>query len=84
MSAEVRLAKPNPAIYRLAMDKAKCEPTHAVMIGDRLDNDIRPAKSLGWHTIRVLQGPSRLQKPRCDAEQPDFTVDNLLDILGLL
>jgi ribonucleotide monophosphatase NagD (HAD superfamily) len=32
------------------------------MIGDRIDDDIRPARSLGWKTIRVTQGlhgPSR-------------------------
>jgi FMN phosphatase YigB (HAD superfamily) len=27
-----------------------------MMIGDRLDNDISPARLLGWKTIRVLQG----------------------------
>jgi hypothetical protein len=26
------------------------------MIGDRLDNDIRPARLRGWKTIRVAQG----------------------------
>jgi FMN phosphatase YigB (HAD superfamily) len=29
------------------------------MIGDRLDNDIRPARLLGWKTIRIAQGFAR-------------------------
>jgi HAD superfamily hydrolase (TIGR01549 family) len=47
-SAEVGLEKPNPALFQLALEQAQCKPYQAVMIGDRIDNDIRPAKSLGW------------------------------------
>jgi HAD superfamily hydrolase (TIGR01549 family) len=42
-SAEEGLEKPDPAIFRLALSRAECTPGEAVMIGDRLDNDIRPA-----------------------------------------
>ena len=31
-------------------------PEQACMIGDRIDNDIVPAKELGMKTIRVKQG----------------------------
>ncbi len=44
------------------------------MIGDRLDNDIRPARLLGWKTIRVAQGFARFQSPRDPWEEPDRTV----------
>jgi HAD superfamily hydrolase (TIGR01549 family) len=83
-SAEVGLAKPEAAIFQLALDRAGCEPHRAVMIGDRLDNDIRPAKLLGWRTIRVLQGFSRVQVPRDADEEPDFTVDRLSEISSIL
>jgi ribonucleotide monophosphatase NagD (HAD superfamily) len=33
--------------------RAGCAPSESVMIGDRLDYDIRPARLLGWRTIRV-------------------------------
>jgi len=49
-SAEVALEKPDPAIFRLALSQSGCEPPQAVMIADRLDNDIRPARLLGWKT----------------------------------
>ena len=29
------------------------------MIGDRLENDVRPARLQGWKTIRILQGFAR-------------------------
>lgn len=76
-SAEVGLEKPDPAIFHLALRLADCTPAQAVMIGDRLDNDIRPARMLGWNTIRVLQGFARFQSPRDRCDEPDLTVANL-------
>ena len=83
-SAEIGLAKPDPAIFRLALERAGCEPHQAVMVGDRLDNDIRPAKLLGWRTIRVLQGFARVQVPRDADDEPDFTVGHLERIRDVL
>jgi HAD superfamily hydrolase (TIGR01549 family) len=65
-STEVGLEKPDPAIFQLALSQSGCEPEQAVMIGDRLDNDIRPARLLGWKTIRIAQGFARFQSPRDD------------------
>jgi HAD superfamily hydrolase (TIGR01549 family) len=73
-SAEVGLEKPDPAIFDLALRRAGCTASEAVMIGDRLDNDIRPARLLGWKTLRVLQGPGRFQSPRDSFDEPDRTV----------
>ena len=82
-SGDAGVSKPDPAIFRLALTAADCAPADAVMIGDRLDNDIRPAKVLGFATVRVLQGPGRLQQPRDPAETPDATVPDL-DALAAL
>jgi HAD superfamily hydrolase (TIGR01493 family) len=79
-STEENLWKPDPAIYQLALKRAECRPDQAVMIGDRLDNDIRPAKAIGMGTVRVLQGPAAEQVPRDDAETPDVTVKSIADV----
>ena len=76
-SAEVGLEKPDPAIFDLALRQAECTPAEAVMIGDRLDNDIRPARMLGWKTVRVLQGPGRFQVPRASLDEPDLSVTDV-------
>ncbi len=83
-SGEVGVSKPDAAIFRLALERAGCAPQDAVMIGDRLDNDIRPAKALGFGTARVLQGPGRTQHPRDDAETPDGTAADLGELAALL
>jgi HAD superfamily hydrolase (TIGR01549 family) len=82
-SGDVGIEKPEPAIFHLALEQAGCASTESVMIGDRLDNDIRPAKALGFRTVRVLQGTHRLQKPRNAAETPDATVADLGGIAAL-
>jgi HAD superfamily hydrolase (TIGR01549 family) len=82
-SAEIGLEKPDPAIFDLALSQAKCTASEAVMIGDRLDNDIRPARMLGWKTVRVLQGPGRFQAARDQHDEPDVTVPDVKSIPSL-
>jgi HAD superfamily hydrolase (TIGR01549 family) len=76
-STEVGLEKPDPMIFQLALSQSGCKPTQAVMIGDRLDNDIRPARLLGWKTIRIAQGFARFQSPRDGLEEADLTLANV-------
>jgi HAD superfamily hydrolase (TIGR01662 family) len=82
-SAEEGVAKPDPVIFLRALDRACCKPQDAYMIGDRLDNDIIPAKALGMKTIRILQGFGTYAIPRSDAETPDTTVTLLSDLLHI-
>lgn len=83
-STELGIAKPDPKIFRIALDQAGCEPCMAVMVGDRIDNDIKPAKALGMQTVRILQGVGRVQEPRSEGERPDATVKDLTELRGVL
>jgi HAD superfamily hydrolase (TIGR01549 family) len=83
-SAEIGLEKPDPEIFRLALSRAGCTPEEAVMIGDRIDNDIRPARMQGWRTIRILQGFARFQSPRDRFDEADATVVALAELRPLL
>ena len=49
-SAVVGFSKPDLRIFQLALEKANCQPHEAVMIGDRPDNDVYPAKRFGMRT----------------------------------
>ncbi|MDO8587108.1 MAG: HAD-IA family hydrolase [Armatimonadota bacterium] len=83
-SEEVGVAKPDPRIFEIALEAAKCPPAKALMIGDRIDNDIRPAKLLGMKTIRVLSGWGSLQEPRDEQDLADYTAESLGEIRDLL
>tara|TARA_R110002096_G_scaffold364019_2_gene557095 strand:- start:1639 stop:2346 length:708 start_codon:yes stop_codon:yes gene_type:complete len=78
-SGDVGLWKPNPRIFQLALQEAGCVPQRAVMIGDRPDKDIQPARRLGMSTIRLLQGPAGSQKANAN-NRADVTVDSLSEV----
>lgn len=59
------------------------EAENAVMIGDRMDNDIVPAKHLGMKTVWIKQGFWKYWKIRNQDEQADYEVDNLTALLEL-
>ena len=54
------------------------------MIGDRIDNDIVPAKFLGIKTIWIRQGPWREWNLCRDIEHPDCIVDSLTELCTIL
>jgi len=49
--------KPEPSFFRALVDAAPCAACEIVYVGDRLDNDLKPAKSAGMHTAFILRGP---------------------------
>jgi len=83
-SAEEGVSKPKPDLFHRALERADCPPEDAVMIGDRIDNDVRPAKILGWRTIRVLQGHGRHQSPRDGDDHADHTIETIGDAQAIL
>ena len=83
-SAEMGVAKPDREIFLRALAMANCRPENAVMVGDRLDNDVRPAKALGMTAIRMRKGLAVYMRPSCAAEAPDYTVSCLAEIPGIL
>lgn len=51
ISEIVGINKPDPRIFKHALDNGKAEKEHAVMIGDNLDADVRGAKNAGLEAI---------------------------------
>lgn len=82
-SAEAGCAKPDLKIFSMALNKAECKPAEAVMVGDRLDNDIVPAKKLGMKTVWVRQGYAIYQSIDDESKRPDYIVDSIDELIGL-
>jgi 5'-nucleotidase len=61
LSEERGLFKPDPGLFRWAIERAGASPSRCVMVGDRLDNDVAPARALGLATIWV-RWPRRAAK----------------------
>lgn len=83
-SAEEGVAKPDKRIFEIALERSNCKSNNAVMIGDRIDNDIIPANLLGMHTIWMKQGFGRYWNITQEIEKADYAVDNLMEICNIL
>ena len=79
-SAELGVAKPDRKIFDIAFEMANCSPKDGIMIGDRIDNDIIPAKKVGMKTIWIKQGFSSYQSPKNEEEQPDYIIASLSEL----
>jgi HAD superfamily hydrolase (TIGR01549 family) len=84
ISSEVKVRKPDPEIFRLAMNLANTSAEHCIMVGDRLDTDIGPANKLGMKTIRTTNSLFKLQQPMNEFEKPTYVVANLSEIVNIL
>jgi HAD superfamily hydrolase (TIGR01509 family) len=56
VSDDVGLEKPDPALFVHVLQEADVEPRRSVMVGDRLDYDVRPANAAGMRTVWMLRG----------------------------
>ena len=79
-SAEEGVAKPDLRIFQIALARADCKPEEAVMVGDRLDNDIIPANKIGMTTVWIKQGFGSYAEPKTVEEQPNYIVNSLAEI----
>jgi NagD protein len=68
------VGKPNPMMFRSAMNKIGAHSENTGMIGDRMDTDIVAGIEAGLHTILVLTGIS----DRAEMERYPFRPDEIL------
>jgi HAD superfamily hydrolase (TIGR01662 family) len=56
-SADWNAAKPDAAFFRALLGVVPWAAEEIVYVGDRLDNDLKPAKSAGMRTALIRRGP---------------------------
>jgi HAD superfamily hydrolase (TIGR01549 family) len=77
---DFKITKPDPRYYEQILARAGRTAAQSIMVGDRIDKDVIPAKMVGMRTIRVRTGIHRNQEPRIPSEFPDADVRSVLDI----
>ncbi|MFA9414177.1 HAD family hydrolase [Streptococcus sp. E29BA] len=82
-SSDVGMKKPNKEIFQYALTKAGISAKQAIYIGDRIDNDIIPAKKIGMRVIRVLQGFGQYA-PENMQQTSDICIASILDLPAVL
>jgi len=74
------LRKPDPRAFTAAAEALGVTPVQCIMVGDRIDNDITPAKVVSMATILFRSGRHRKQRPRSAAEIPDAVVTDVPEL----
>lgn len=84
ISALVGLEKPKPEFFSFVAKKLELDPTEIVHVGNRVDNDVKPAKSIGMKTIWVMRGEANPNPTAADLREADLSVLDLTNISELI
>lgn len=76
VSEDIGLSKPDVRFFLNILHETGLPADRAVMVGDRLDNDILPAQLLGMKTVWVKTGVHAMLEPREPREIPDCIIDS--------
>jgi HAD superfamily hydrolase (TIGR01549 family) len=76
------VSKPDPGFFGCVVEAAPCAADQILYVGDRLDNDIRPAARLGLRTALIKRGPwATIQQDDPDADRvPTMRVESLAEL----
>ncbi|GAB3041130.1 HAD-IIA family hydrolase [Parafrigoribacterium mesophilum] len=75
------VGKPNPMMFRSAMNKIHAHSENTGMIGDRMDTDIVAGIEAGLHTILVLTGISDQAEIERYPFRPDEVLKGIVDLV---
>lgn len=78
------VGKPSPIMMRAARKELGLSTDETTMIGDTMETDILGGVQLGFHTILVLSGGTRLEDLGRYAYRPDVVVESLAEVTSIL
>ena len=74
--------RPSPAFFERICVETAVEPDGVAYVGDRVDNDVLPAKAAGMFAVLVRRGPwGYLHARRPEAATADLRLDNLTSLV---
>lgn len=84
-SESLGVEKPDPAFFAAIADRLGLAPGHIAYVGDRLDNDVRPAAAAGLRAIFVRRGPwAWIQAGRDPVPEAAAAIDDLTSIVEVV
>ena len=84
-STGLGVEKPNPAFFARVAEALILEPGSIAYVGDRVDNDVRPAAAAGMRAIFIRRGPwAFLQATDGPPPEAAATIDSLLELPKVL
>jgi HAD superfamily hydrolase (TIGR01549 family) len=84
-SAGWGLEKPDPRFFARIVSELGLPAAEIAYVGDRLDNDIRPAAAAGMRAIFIRRGPwAWIQQPTGSPPEATLTVESLAELPAAL
>ncbi len=80
---ELLAGKPSALMVKVALERLGVLPNRCMMVGDRLETDIRMGQQAGMLTTLTLTGASTREDVVAMNKPPDFVVSNLKELLRL-
>jgi HAD superfamily hydrolase (TIGR01662 family) len=85
ISAEVGVEKPSPGFFEKVSEAVGVKASDILYVGDRVDNDVLPAKASGMRAVLIRRGPwGYLQAEWPQAAQADSVINSLSEIPDLV
>lgn len=78
------VGKPEPTMYRIALERLKIAADRAMVVGDRLETDIVGAQLIGCHTALVLSGVTNADQANAWQPAPDIISKDLESIINVI
>jgi NagD protein len=78
------VGKPNPMMFRSAMNRIHAHSESTMMVGDRMDTDVVAGIEAGLDTILVLTGSTRADQVNRFPFRPGRILDSIADAVDLI
>lgn len=78
------VGKPNPMMFRSAMNRIEAHSETTAMIGDRMDTDIVAGMEAGLLTVLVLSGVTSRDEIDTFPYRPNMVLDSVADLVPML
>ena len=79
-SQDVQVEKPDPKIFQITAERAGCELSQMLHVGDSLTNDVAGSKNVGAPSVWL----NREGLPNDTNIQPDYEVTSLTELLAIV
>ncbi len=78
------VGKPNPMMFRSALNRIEAHSENTAMVGDRMDTDVVAGIEAGLETILVLTGSTRPADIDRYPYRPSRVLDSIADVIELV
>ncbi|HEX8767302.1 MAG TPA: HAD-IIA family hydrolase, partial [Jatrophihabitans sp.] len=78
------IGKPNPMMFRSALNRIEAHSENTAMIGDRMDTDVVAGIEAGLETILVLTGSTRMEHIDRFPYRPSRVLNSIQDVIELV